>query len=536
MLFIIIVNLFLSFFSFASCQDGFDTNCLDAHNEYRKKHGSPPLKWSASLAADAQKWADQLAKEDKFEHDMKSVTSKNQGENLAYFSPPKKKCMGAKKDDCVQCSEMVADWYNEVNDYDFNTGKAKAGGKVYLHFTQVVWKASVELGVGVGISQTYGFITVARYSPRGNMGSAEDFKKNVLPEGAVPSSGPGTTPPTTPSMTKTPSGATGGMTSSTPAGTTLSTTSSTIPSTSSSKKLGSSNCEYLIITTVTKQQKIIQKCNGKPNVTFVPLSTAVGVPHPPTSRSTSRLPTTAPAPNATSSTNSPNTVQTNATTALESTASPTKIPTGGSTGPTTPTQSVASSGSTTLTPTGGTKGPSATSSGSTTLTPTGPTVSTTGPTIPSQKPNKVDKDQHDKSLMLINLYRAMHGSAPLFWNEQLANESQAWAEKLAQKGTLDHDTSMTDGENIAKLPASNSDVMNAIDAWYEEEKMFDYKNPAFSKATGHFTQLVWKGSKEMGLGIAPSKDNSEYYIVARFRPSGNVQGKFAVNVGPKVLM
>lgn len=91
--------------------------------------------------------------------------------------------------------------------------------------------------------------------------------------------------------------------------------------------------------------------------------------------------------------------------------------------------------------------------------------------------------------MLINLYRVMHGAPPLFWNDQLEKESQAWAEQLAQKGTLEHDTSMKDGENIAKLPASNSDVMNAVDAWYDEEKMFDYKNPGFSKATGHFTQV-----------------------------------------------
>jgi hypothetical protein len=95
------------------------------------------MKWSESLAAAAQKWADKLAREDKFEHDLETITKQNQGENLAFFSPSKKKCMGAKSDDCVQCSEMVSDWYNEVKDYDFNTGKAKTSGKAVLHFTQV---------------------------------------------------------------------------------------------------------------------------------------------------------------------------------------------------------------------------------------------------------------------------------------------------------------------------------------------------------------------------------------------------------------
>jgi len=47
--------------SFASGLTGFENDCLKAHNEYRAKHGVPPLKWNAQLAADAQKWADHLA-------------------------------------------------------------------------------------------------------------------------------------------------------------------------------------------------------------------------------------------------------------------------------------------------------------------------------------------------------------------------------------------------------------------------------------------------------------------------------------------
>jgi len=47
--------------SFASGLTGFENDCLKAHNEYRAKHGVPPLKWNAQLAADAQKWANNLA-------------------------------------------------------------------------------------------------------------------------------------------------------------------------------------------------------------------------------------------------------------------------------------------------------------------------------------------------------------------------------------------------------------------------------------------------------------------------------------------
>ena len=50
--------------------------------------------------------------------------------------------------------------------------------------------------------------------------------------------------------------------------------------------------------------------------------------------------------------------------------------------------------------------------------------------------------------------------------------------------------------------------------------------------TGHFTQVVWKESKELGIGRAVGKKNGMTctYIVGRYRPAGNFQGKFQENV------
>ena len=56
---------------------GFERNCLDSHNEYRKKHGVPPLQWSAALAKDAQDWANEIAKRDSPDHD-ETARSNNQ--------------------------------------------------------------------------------------------------------------------------------------------------------------------------------------------------------------------------------------------------------------------------------------------------------------------------------------------------------------------------------------------------------------------------------------------------------------------------
>ena len=48
--------------------------------------------------------------------------------------------------------------------------------------------------------------------------------------------------------------------------------------------------------------------------------------------------------------------------------------------------------------------------------------------------------------------------------------------------------------------------------------------------TGHFTQVVWKGSKKLGVGFALTGDGRSLYVVAQYSPSGNYIGQFGQNV------
>lgn len=50
---------------------------------------------------------------------------------------------------------------------------------------QEVWKNTRQFGIGTARSNRYGFILVARYSPRGNRGGPVIFKDNVFPPGTV---------------------------------------------------------------------------------------------------------------------------------------------------------------------------------------------------------------------------------------------------------------------------------------------------------------------------------------------------------------
>ena len=59
--------------------DAFSQDCLDAHNNYRAKHGVPPLMWSHELAEGAQNWADQLASTDSLQHDEVAIQNRKIG-------------------------------------------------------------------------------------------------------------------------------------------------------------------------------------------------------------------------------------------------------------------------------------------------------------------------------------------------------------------------------------------------------------------------------------------------------------------------
>ncbi|KAF4081052.1 hypothetical protein AMELA_G00157010 [Ameiurus melas] len=153
----------------AMADESFKTNFLDKHNEYRKKHGTPALTISQDLCSSAQAWADHLLSIKTLKH-----SETDNGENIYYFQSSAPKTLVG--------DEPVDNWYSEIKDYDFSKpgDQPKTG-----HFTQVVWKASKSLGVGVATDGTT-FIVVGQYEPAGNITNEGYYKDNVLPEGDEP--------------------------------------------------------------------------------------------------------------------------------------------------------------------------------------------------------------------------------------------------------------------------------------------------------------------------------------------------------------
>ena len=127
-----------------------------------------------------------------------------------------------------------------------------------------------------------------------------------------------------------------------------------------------------------------------------------------------------------------------------------------------------------------------------------------------------------------NAYRAMHGAAPLVWSQALAASAQSFADSCPSG----HSTTSY-GENLAWI-SSFKPAERVVKFWYDEEPLYNYKSPGYSFETGHFTQLVWKGTQEIGCGYAKGCVTRLPNVwVCHYSPAGNYSGQFAENVLPK---
>lgn len=137
-----------------------------------------------------------------------------------------------------------------------------------------------------------------------------------------------------------------------------------------------------------------------------------------------------------------------------------------------------------------------------------------------------------QALDFHNKARKDVGVAPLTWSVELSQYAQEWAEHLAANYNCglvhrpsDQDPKNT-GENIAGGNDRQHTALDASQRWYSEIK--DFKNipihADYVQVVGHYTQMVWHNTTQVGIGIAKCSDN-KYIIVANYNPPGNYIGQ-----------
>ena len=384
----------------------FQRDGLKRHNYYRKYHKSGPMELTQKLNDFAQKYAETLAAKNTMQHSTHEQREKIYGdwtgENLYYF-------WTSESDVEINGAAAVDSWYDEIKDYDFVKGGSKNGG-VVGHFTQLVWKGSTQLGMGVAKSSQNSVFVVANYHFGGNFNN--DYLNNVFPAEESADN------------VKKPD-----------------------PKKEAAKKEEEENNKK--IEELTKDDESsgseVKSHNSKiPSDPGHYLEVSLGVKKD-------------------------------------------KV------------------------------------------------------FVPNQ--SDLERFQRD-GLKRHNYYRKYHQSGPMVLTKVLNDYAQKYAETLAAKNTMQHSSDKDrkklygdwTGENLYYFWTSASGVtLNgaaAVDSWYDEIKDYDFKNgKSKGGVVGHFTQLVWKGSTQLGIGVARSSQNS-VFVVANYHFGGNFNNDYLNNVFP----
>lgn len=137
-----------------------------------------------------------------------------------------------------------------------------------------------------------------------------------------------------------------------------------------------------------------------------------------------------------------------------------------------------------------------------------------------------------RALAAQNRERAVFGAPPLYWNTPLAESARVWADKLAASGKFEHapeKLTNPEGENLWAGSKGYFAVEGMVGAWIREKRYFKPGKFPENSTTGrvedigHYTQLVWGRTRQVGCALA--KGEHDDFFVCRYREAGNYIGE-----------
>ena len=137
-----------------------------------------------------------------------------------------------------------------------------------------------------------------------------------------------------------------------------------------------------------------------------------------------------------------------------------------------------------------------------------------------------------------NQWRQEIGAPELNWSASLATTAQHWANNLKhhQACNMTHSNTRGLGENLYwASPLMYSDgkkelqpvsATRVTESWGSEKTNYHYASNtcASGKVCGHYTQVVWKTTSEIGCAKTVCGDNSQVWV-CNYSPPGNWRGQ-----------
>jgi len=122
-----------------------------------------------------------------------------------------------------------------------------------------------------------------------------------------------------------------------------------------------------------------------------------------------------------------------------------------------------------------------------------------------------------------NSVRAGIGVGPLKWSDRLAARAQDWANTLLAKKRFVHRTNSDSGENLFETRGATASPAQVVNSWASESQNYRYSSNRCRGVCGHYTQIVWRDTKEVGCAVA--RGGGREVWVCEYDPPGNWVGK-----------
>ena len=170
-------------------------------------------------------------------------------------------------------------------------------------------------------------------------------------------------------------------------------------------------------------------------------------------------------------------------------------------------------------------------------TPNSDDSSDSGNTV-SENTGTVQQQNTDFENTILNIHnqeRAQVQVPALTWSNNLASDAQEYADYLVSLGLgpediPPHTDDNSQGENLAWGPPDGYTLDGSVQMWANEKSNFQAGHimsaSDFNEGVpmiGHYTQMVWSSTTEIGCGQANNAD--VIYLVCRYTPPGNMYGE-----------
>ena len=134
-----------------------------------------------------------------------------------------------------------------------------------------------------------------------------------------------------------------------------------------------------------------------------------------------------------------------------------------------------------------------------------------------------DKSIQREMLEAHNEVREKLGLPPLHWSAKLAGVAYNWAMTLLLNDAFLHRPRNFYGENMYEIRGGKIGAREVVANWAAEASDYNLRLNTCRGKCGHYTQIVWRDTREVGCAVARSSFREVW--VCNYDPPGNIIGR-----------